>query len=382
MGMPHRSRKRMIGLVPISLLLAGTLPAFPQDAVDYNAYYRFPLSLGVEYQSLSPFSSYGGQSNLFELSAGARLPLQTLPVLQPALRLGMLRFDSQDPDAPAALIRAVRFETPAVPPLFAAMQSWYARHPAGTVTITNTEKTPLAELKVSFFQAGYMDSPTPCPTSAELAPGESREVPLLASFNQEVFRTKGVTPLAGEIAVAYKLRGRAVEQKQAVSYDLQDKSAIAWDAARKDGREEDWNRLGIAYGWNARYPQAERAFREALRLDPAYLSAKINLGNLQLLKGEYAGALESMAAACKQLERTADAPAETVVNVLLNLSRTCYKLERFDEAKQHFASAQAVDPQRTAPYAWLAERGGDGNRERAAAQPDLAVQVLFVGEEE
>ena len=275
----------------------------------------------MEYQSLSPFSSYGGQFNLLELSAVARLPLQTLPVLQPA-----------------------------VPPLFAAMQSWYTRHPAGTVTITNTEKTPLVELKVSFFQAGYMDSPTPCPTAPELSPGESREVPLLASFNQEVFRTEGVTPLTGKIAVAYKLRGCAVEQKQVVSYDLRDKSVIASDAARKDGRKEDCNRLGIAYGRYARYPQAEHAFREALRLDRAYLSAKINLGNLQLLKGEYAGALESLAAALKELEKTADAPLETLVKVLLNLSRTCYKLERFDEAKQHFASAQVVDPQRTAPY--------------------------------
>ena len=732
MGMPHLGRERMIGMVLVSLLLAGTLPAFSQDPVDYNAYYRFPLSLGVEYQSLSPFSSYGSQFNLFELSAGARLPLKTLPMLQPALRLGMLRFDSQDPtspqewdhthwygmaglaaahrfaknfelggelmvgaslalfpyllpeegtvstanllveagarigldpsynfsievhpslkylysfgplpdfdglifgigftasyrfgqdpDAPAALIRAVRFETPAVPALFAAMQSWYTRHPAGTVTITNTEKTPLAELKVSFFQAGYMDAPTPCPTSPELAPGESREVPLLASFNQEVFRTEGVTPLTGEIAVAYKLRGRAVEQKQAVSYDLQDKSAISWDddrkaaafvtpadsalrnyasfirlackeqavagvneplqfaiqafralgvlgvmyqadpalpfttakgnpemvdsvslprdtlkrvtgdcddltvlycslletvgietgfitvpghiyaafntrlpsqdyrrlhpdralsltldgelwvpveitmigksgfleawrkaaeewnglegspeqrrlyrtreaqqlyrpvglreidlglqygrseeigrafgedldrlvetavaeyadAARKSGRKEDWNRLGAAYGRYARYPQAETAFRMALRVDPVYRSAAINLGSVQLLKGDCQGAIDSLLPAWRELEGAADAARDTVVKVLLNLSRAFYKLERFEEAQQYFARAQAADPQATAQYAWLAERGGGGGQQqgRAAETPDPAQQVLFVDEEE
>ena len=725
----QRGRRRRIGLL-FATFLAGLTPGFGQAAVDYNAYYRFPVSVGVEYQSLSPFATYGGSFNLFDLSVAARLPLPALPVLQPAARLGMTRFDSQDPasplewdhthwygmagltaahrfaknfelggellagfstalfphllpdegttsipfflaeagarigldpaynfsievhpalrfqaalgplpdfngflfgigftasyrfgqdpDAPAALIRAVRFETPTVPPLFAAMQSWYTRHPAGTVTIVNTEKTPLTELKVSFFQAGYMDSPTPCPTAPDLAPGESREVPLLASFNQEVFRTEGVTPLTGEVAVAYKLRGRAVEQKQAVSYDLQDRSAISWDddrkvaafitpadsalrnyasfirqackeqvaagvneplqfaiqafralgvigvlyqadpalpfteakghpevvdsvslprdtlkritgdcddltvlycslletvgietgfitvpghiyaafntrlpgrdfnrlhpdralalnldgelwvpveitmigkggfleawrkaaeewngleaspekrklyrtraaqelyrpvglketdlglqygrpeqiarqfgedldrlveaavaeyadAARKSGRKQDWNRLGIAYGQYARYPQAERAFREALRMDPAYLSAKINLGSVQFLKGEYAGAQQSLAASWKELEKMPDAPAETVLKVLLNLSRACYQLERFDEAQQYFARAQAADPQATAQYAYLAERTGSGGQGRAGAQPDLAVQVLFVAEEE
>jgi hypothetical protein len=725
----HRGRKRRITLL-FAALLAVSGPAFGQETLDYNTYYRFPVSLGVEYQSLSPFADYGGTFNLFDISLGARIPLPGLPILQPALRFGMLYFDSQDaaeprkwdhshwygmaglaaahrfaksfelggellaggslalfpyllpeegtvsttnllveagvrigldpaynfsvevhpsvrylysfgplpdfnafifglgftasyrfgqdPDAPAAVIRAIRFGTPAMPSVFAAMQSWYTAHPAGKVTITNTEKAPLTEVKVTFFQAGYMDSPTVCPTAPELAPGESRDVGLLASFNQEVFRTEGVTPLAGEITVSYKARGRAVEQKQAVSYDLQDKSAISWDddrkvaafitpadsalrnyasfirqsckaqavaglneplqfaiqafralgvigvlyqadpalpftaakgnpevvdsvslprdtlkritgdcddltvlycslletvgietgfitvpghiyaafntrlpgrdfkrlhpdrslsltlggdlwvpveitmigksgfleawrkaaeewngletapekrtlyrtraaqelyrpvglkeadlglqygrkedmargfsedldrlveaavaeyseAARKGGRAQDWNRLGIAYGRYARYPQAERAFREALRADPVFLSPRVNLGNLYLLKGDFAAAQESLAAAWKDVEKTPDAPAETVVKVLLNLSRACYQLEHFEQAKRYFDRAQSLDPKATAQYAYLAERSAGGSEGRGAAQPGLAAEVLFVGEED
>jgi hypothetical protein len=58
-------------------------------------------------------------------------------------------------------------------------------------------------------------------------------VGLPASFNAEVFATEGVTPLTGEVIVAYKSRGRPAEQRQPVSYDLYDKSAIVWDDDRK-----------------------------------------------------------------------------------------------------------------------------------------------------
>ncbi len=101
----------------------------------------------------------------------------------------------QDPDSAAALIRSIRFEKTSIPPLFSAMQSYYAKNPVGTVTIINTEKYPVSDVAVSFFQKGYMDSPTPSASITELKPGEGREINLFTSFNQEVFKTEGVTPL-------------------------------------------------------------------------------------------------------------------------------------------------------------------------------------------
>jgi hypothetical protein len=703
-----------------------TASLFAQSKIDYNSYYRFPVSAGVEYQTLSPFATYGGQFNLFDLSMAVRVPLPELPILQPAARIGMMSFDSQDavdplawdhahwyvmaglaaahrfeksfelggellagasaaffpyllpdvgtvstanliveagarlgldpsynfnvevhpsikyvysfsplqdfngflfglgftfayrfgqdPDAPAAVIRAVRFDPPVLPSLFAAMQSYYARNPAGKVVITNTERTPLSEVKVTFFQAGYMDSPTPCPTPLEMAPGESREVPLLASFNQEVFRTEGVTPLVGEIAVSYKIRGHA-EQKQTVSYDLQDKSAVTWDddrkaaayitpadgalrnytsfirlackareaqgineplqtamqvfralgvigvlyqadpalpfieakgnpqvvdsvslprdtltrgtgdcddltvlycslletvgvetgfitvpghiyaaintrlpardyrklhpertmslavdgelwvpveitmigkssfleawrkaaeewsaleagpgerrlyrtraaqelyrpvglkeadlglqygntdeivrgfaedldrlvevsvaeyveAARNGGGKQEYNRLGVAYGQCGRYPQAEEALREALRLDAGFVNAEINLGQVLLLEGRHQEALNNLQAAWQQLEASGGAPPGIAEKVLLGLSRACYGLERYDEAAQNFSRAQALDPEGTARYSWLGQRSGGEGKERSAAQTDQP--PLWVEEE-
>ena len=145
------------------------------------------------------------------------------------LRLG------SDPDSGQSLIRAIQFGEPETQPLFAAMQSYYAQNPVGSVTITNTKNRPIEQVEVSFFQRGFMDGPTPAASLAALGPGESQEVEFPATFNNEVFQVEGVTPLTGEIIVTYRYQGRAAEQRTSVTYDLHDKTALTWDDDRKMG---------------------------------------------------------------------------------------------------------------------------------------------------
>ena len=322
------------------------IQAFSQESsINYNQYYRYPFSIGIEYQNLSSFKDYGNDFNIYEIAAHFRWPFLKTPLFIPTMRFGIMNFDSQDavepekwdhkhyfftlgmlysnrftknfevgaevsagysqavfpnvvpdegalgssnlvfelggriglnpsynfnidinpnlkylyslsalkefnglifgigfsahfrfgrdPDSPAAAIRSVHFDEVSVPSLFAAMQSYYVSNPIGTTTITNTEKQAISDIDVSFYQAGYMDSPTPSSTLEELGPGESSEVDLYASFNEEVFRTEGVTPLTGEIIVTYSSKGKPAEQRQPVSYDLHDKTALTWNDDRK-----------------------------------------------------------------------------------------------------------------------------------------------------
>jgi len=147
---------------------------------------------------------------------------------------GEFRF-GQDPDAAQSQIRSIRISEPRVDTVFAAMQSYYVDHPIGTVTIENTENHELTDVQVAFFQNGYMDSPTPSARIESLAPGESREIGLQASYNREIFATEGVTPLSGEVIITYESRGRPAEQRQSVTYDLHDKTALTWTDDRKMG---------------------------------------------------------------------------------------------------------------------------------------------------
>jgi hypothetical protein len=141
----------------------------------------------------------------------------------------------QDPDSAGAEIRSLNISQPVVGDVFAAMQSYYVNNPIGTVSIQNTENYALEDVHVSFFQNSYMDSPTPSERIERLEPGEIREVSLLASFNSEVFTTEGITPLTGEVVVTYTSRGRPGEQRESVTYDLHDKTALTWNDDRKMG---------------------------------------------------------------------------------------------------------------------------------------------------
>ncbi len=73
---------------------------------DYNSVYRFPFSLGVEYQFVSPMTilgtDYQGDFSLVDLSVLARYPIPKIPVLQPQARLGFFlnkaQYSAADPN--------------------------------------------------------------------------------------------------------------------------------------------------------------------------------------------------------------------------------------------------------------------------------------------
>jgi tetratricopeptide (TPR) repeat protein len=86
------------GFLVLLLLSAAVLPVNgQQSASDLDSYYRFPLSLDAEYQSLTPLAAYpfGAPYAVYDLGLSVRWPLPFLPSLQPALRGGVTWYDSQ-----------------------------------------------------------------------------------------------------------------------------------------------------------------------------------------------------------------------------------------------------------------------------------------------
>ena len=182
----------------------------------FNLSYNLSLSVHptLRYRySFSALERYNGFSFGLGLSA--------------AYRIG------EDPDAPQAELRSIKFGELDLPPLFASMQSFYARNPIAEIQITNIEKHPIQDVNIQFMQAGFMDAPTKADVISELAPGESVSIPIFAAYNQEVFATEGITPLVGEIQVEYLSRGNVGNQVMTVSYDLYDKESLTWDDDRK-----------------------------------------------------------------------------------------------------------------------------------------------------
>ena len=333
--------------VLLVILVLGTAGVLGAQRIDYNGIYRYPVSLGFEYQSLSPFIDYGFiPTAYYDLSFSVRVPLAALPPLQPFAKLGIItlvppmtdsqwshrhfylmpgvawihrfsksievgaeagigvseavfpqldpaeprgsptmlaelgarvaldpsynfsldvhprvlfqlamtpltRFNGtslgigfsasyrfgQDPDAPQAVVRSIRFGDFQPSPVFPAMQSWYAATPdsLGRVTVTNTETFDLANVEISFFQNGFMDSPTKVASLAVLEAGDTVTIGVKALYNAMVFETNGTIPLTGELAAEYTSRGRPVRQVVSVAYEMLDRKKISWDDNDKVG---------------------------------------------------------------------------------------------------------------------------------------------------
>jgi len=72
-------------LLACSLILFCSAQGYGQDTqINYNTYYRYPFSVGLQYQSLTPFADYGSNFNIFDLSALLRWPFLKTPVLVPS----------------------------------------------------------------------------------------------------------------------------------------------------------------------------------------------------------------------------------------------------------------------------------------------------------
>ena len=71
-----------------ALLLMEVCGSYAQEPTDYNSYYRFPVSVGIEYQMLTPFAAYSSQFNVYQASVQARVPIPPVPFLQPTVQLG------------------------------------------------------------------------------------------------------------------------------------------------------------------------------------------------------------------------------------------------------------------------------------------------------
>jgi len=336
--------KKLIILLILAAADGGVIAA---QRIDFNDVYRFPLSIGFEYQSLSPFTDYGfAPTAYYDLSASVRFPLPKLPSLQPFAKAGIItltppasderwahrhwylmpgisyihrfsksievgaeaavgaseavfsaldpegtrgsptllaelgarvgldpsynfaidvhpralfqlaltpltRFNGvslgigfsasyrfgDDPDAPKTIVRSIRFGELELPPVYPAMQSWYANRPdsLGKVTVTNTEKWDLGPVVLSFFQNGYMDSPTKLAEIPVLEAGSSVDVGVKALFSTRVFETDGVIPVTGELVAEYQSRGRPFRQTLPVSYQILDRHSISWSDDDKVG---------------------------------------------------------------------------------------------------------------------------------------------------
>lgn len=116
-------------------------------------------------------------------------------------------------------------------------------------------------------------------------------------------------------------------------------------AAAKSGDKKDYNRLGIAAARLRRFKDAETAFSSALKADPKYVSALINLGNLSYMRGDFSKAVDSYNRTIPLIGSPAKGSpaASSSVIALVNASRAYTAMKRDKESQAALAQAKGID---------------------------------------
>ena len=103
-----------------------------------------------------------------------------------------------------------------------------------------------------------------------------------------------------------------------------------------------WNNLASAYSSKNDFANAERAYREAIRLDPKAYDPRLNLAAMLSRAGRGEEAISEVRAA------TASAPDAVEPRIYLALIEA--QLGRYAEAANDATAAQQIDPQRANDY--------------------------------
>lgn len=112
--------------------------------------------------------------------------------------------------------------------VFSNTYKLYEQDGIGTVKLTNNTRTPQKNIKVSFVLNNFMDYPTETKISA-LAPGESKEIPLKAVFNNNILSLTEDTPVQAKVEASYFEDGQKKVFSSIKTVNIFDKHRLMWN---------------------------------------------------------------------------------------------------------------------------------------------------------
>ena len=134
---------------------------------------------------------------------------------------------------PATELRLLQLGEPRLRSVFPVFRSWYDENPVGAVSVSNTSRTAVSEVRVTFYMKQYMDAPKLCATIPVIGPRQKIEVPLFALLNNSVLAVTETTKAAAEIVAEYRAGDLAGSAATTASVTVRDRNAMTWDDDRK-----------------------------------------------------------------------------------------------------------------------------------------------------
>lgn len=183
---------------------------------------------------------------------------------------------------------------------------------------------------------------------------------------QQVFRPVGLveTDLGLQYAEPTTIQESFIADFQRLSTILLQPYA---ERTRERNDARTWNRYGIRAAMLDNTQTAREAFRTAARLDQDDLDPLVNLGSVEFLNESYGRALEAFEQAATRMEQARRVRRSTELTVYINLAKTHYRLESFEEAESFYALAQEIDSDAVAGFAYIGSGSSQGGRASDAA---------------
>lgn len=202
------------GYTDISGKPSGGISGAVDVSFRYTGIDKLEIALGARYRSLV------GLWSGIEASLAATYRLGKEKTVEKAAPLGPLVV----PFNSAGLkVEPVKFKN-----IFPVFYKYYSNHDIGTSLITNTSPDTLTEISVSFYMAGYMDSPKVCAVIPRLAPGETIPLQIFGLFTAKILEITETTMFSGDLALSYKVNGRVILMNRTEAVRVSDRNAMTW----------------------------------------------------------------------------------------------------------------------------------------------------------
>jgi tetratricopeptide (TPR) repeat protein len=118
--------------------------------------------------------------------------------------------------------------------LFPSLMHWYALHPPGTVTVTNSLPDAVRKVRASLFIPGYMELPFETTSPVDLGPGKSATFSLSPVFKQDVLaNNQEDMTVQAQVTVTWTVGAEEQTASRVGSATIYRNTALTWDDTRK-----------------------------------------------------------------------------------------------------------------------------------------------------
>lgn len=113
-------------------------------------------------------------------------------------------------------------------PIFPIFMGAYNQNAMATISIHNQEGAEINDVHVSFRAGKYTSQTLECAHFSRIKKYGTVEVPLRASFSNEILKFSENGKISGEIVIEYKFLGKTKQAVQNISLDIYNRNSFMW----------------------------------------------------------------------------------------------------------------------------------------------------------